>query len=252
MKKLAIIGDGKMGTRIKEMAPEAGLDPVLILGEHNNQNGSGITKENFGKIDVAIDFSHPSAVKTNILRCLQLGIPVVVGTTGWHDDSGWTENLVKEHSGKLLYGSNFSLGVQLFIKLAAQAGKLFGSSDLFHAALNEIHHTEKADAPSGTAITLAKSFLGKNSRYRKTGYGIPEQKKVDPEVFRLTSQRIGGVYGEHSIRINSEWDDIEISHKARNRDGFAAGALKAGLWITDQPSGFYLIEDVVEKILSTT
>lgn len=255
-RKLALIGDGRMGTRLRELAPSHGFETVLQLGEANNARGAGITAENFAGAEVAIDFTHPATAVTHIRRTLELGVPLVVGTTGWLTESNKAEieALVLQFDGRLLYGSNFSLGVQLFMKLAREAGRLLGNAPGFDAALHEVHHTGKADAPSGTAITLAQQYLiGAGRSPGDHSYGIPERGLADTAKLRVSAQRLGGVFGEHSLRINSEWDDIELIHRALNRDGFAAGALRAAAWLADQQQpGFFLIEDVVEVILGSS
>ena len=250
MLNIAIIGYGKMGKRIEELASEFDLNPALILDEYNNNNGDGITEETFENIDAAIDFSHPDAFTTNIHKVLETQTPFVVGTTGWQDSISTSRinELCNKYETATLYGSNFSLGVQLFGKLVKAAGKLFGNNELFDAILHETHHTEKADAPSGTAQTLAELWLDGADTKSGHEYGIPPEGKVDESVFRITSQRLGTVFGEHQLRINSPFDDIEITHRARSRDAFAAGALKASKWLVHQKPGFYLIEDVVEQI----
>ncbi len=250
--KLVMIGDGNMGRRISGLADSHGFTLHKQLGLENNRNGAGITQEIFEEADVAIDFTHPDVMPTHIRCVLELGTPLVVGTTGWLNEENRKEvtALTEKHGGRLLYGSNFSLGVQLFIKLARQAGQLMGSSGLFDANLHEVHHTGKADAPSGTAITLAEQYLAGSGKQKPLRYGIPERGKADTSALRVTSQRLGGVYGEHQLRLHSEWDDIELTHRARSRDGFAAGALKAASWLVRQPAGFYLIEDVVEDVLN--
>lgn len=250
MKNLAIIGDGKMGRRIYELAGDFGFKVVLQLGLDNNKNGSGITRDNFKNVDAAIDFSHPDVVKTHISGVAALGVPLVVGTTGWLDNPEWVESVVKKHNARIIYGSNFSLGVQLFIKLTQYSAGLFGKSPDFDASLHEIHHTGKADAPSGTALTIANKWTKHSGNPQKIVYGIPQKGTPKPDEFKVTSQRTGSVFGEHSIRINSVWDDIDLTHRARSRDGFAAGALKTAQWILNQKnSGFYLIEDIVEDVL---
>jgi len=250
---LATIGDGRMGRRIAELAASNGFTTVLTLGEKNNVKGSGITESSFSGVDVAIDFTHPNAAITHINRVLETGTPLVMGTTGWLTEANrlTVEKLIDRHDGRLVYGSNFSLGVQLFMKLARAAGETFGKAAGFDASLHEVHHTGKADAPSGTAITTAEQFLAGAGRDNKTTYGIPERGKIDTEAFGITSQRLGDVFGEHELRINSPWDDITLSHKALSRDGFAVGALKTASWLLNQKPGFYLIEDVVEEVLSS-
>jgi 4-hydroxy-tetrahydrodipicolinate reductase len=252
MLNLAIIGDGKMGQRIKELAPQFGFKTSLIIGLDQNKSGNGISLETFRGIDVVIDFSHPDAVKTHIKKVAQLGIPMVIGTTGWYDDSNWAETIAEKYRARLVYGSNFSLGVQLYIKLAKKAGELFGKSNLFDASIHEIHHTNKIDAPSGTAITLAKEWLKGTGSTNGYVYGIPDKGMVDKQKLRITSQRTGSVFGDHTLRLNSEWDDIELTHRARSRNGFAVGALKTAIWLhKNKEHGFFLIEDIVEEVLQS-
>lgn len=246
---IALIGYGRMGHRIEALSPDHEADVQLILDIHNNKNGSGITEESMASIDAVIDFSHPDVFKTNFEKVLQTGTPVVIGTTGWLDNREAINELCTQHKTPALYGSNFSLGVQLFAKLVQQAGEIFGDGDFFDTTLNEVHHTQKADAPSGTAYTLADLWLKGASSDKKVQYGIPEKGQVDDDKFYVTSQRLGSVFGEHQLRINSEFDDIVLTHRARSRDAFAAGALKAAHWLLKQEPGFYLIEDVVEEVV---
>lgn len=247
---IALLGYGNMGRRIEFLANERGFAVPLILTRENNENGKGITANSIKGIDVAIDFSQPESAKIHVEKLIGLGIPVVAGTTGWLDDQEFYEMLCRKHDGNLLYGSNFSLGVQLFIKLAARAGELFGNNSFFDAALNEIHHTNKTDAPSGTAKTLAKIWLEASGSTKKPLFLVPENHSVEPQDFLVTSQRIGSVFGEHQLRINSLYDDIELTHRARSRDAFAAGSLQAAQWLINQKPGFYLIEEVVEEVLT--
>ncbi|MEX0778550.1 MAG: 4-hydroxy-tetrahydrodipicolinate reductase [Balneolales bacterium] len=247
---IALLGYGHMGQRIELLAKELGFNVPVVLDIENNQNGAGITASALKDIDVAIDFSHPKATPIHAEKLLELNIPVVVGTTGWLDDPDWVKSLCREHNGRLIYGSNFSLGVQLFIKLTARAGELFGKSSIFSAGLHEVHHTKKVDAPSGTAKTMADAWLKGAGSSQKISYEVPQNPDSAEKEFQVSSQRIGSVYGEHQLKINSLYDDIELTHRARSRDAFAAGALQAASWLTRQQPGFYLIEDVIEDVLT--
>ncbi|MEX0773765.1 MAG: 4-hydroxy-tetrahydrodipicolinate reductase [Balneolales bacterium] len=249
--KIALLGYGNMGQRIELLAKEQGFEVPVILDYENNIKGAGITASTLKGIDVAIDFTHPEVARIHVERLLELGIPVVVGTTGWLDDLELGDSLTRKHNGRLVYGSNFSLGVQLFIKLAARAGELYGKSSFFDASLHEVHHTKKADAPSGTAKTLARAWLSASGSSKKISFGVPRKYKVDEQEFQVTSQRIGSVFGDHQLRINSLYDDIELTHRARSRDAFAAGSLQAAKWLVRQGPGFYLIEDVIEDVLQS-
>lgn len=249
MTKVALVGYGKMGKRIHNLAGKTDVDVVGIFEALDLSYSGKIGDINCEKVDCVIDFTHPSVVKDHIEAVLHCGRPIVVGTTGWYDEV-WTREMVEKYGASVLYGSNFSLGVQLFGKLTKEAGRLFGNNPHFHATLNEVHHIQKADAPSGTALTLAKLFLnsaGKNQDTIRTQ--IPQDSAIEEDKFYVTAQRLGKTFGEHSLRIQSEWDDIEIVHKARNRDGFAMGALLAAKWLQHQKPDVYLIEDVVEQVL---
>lgn len=249
MLKIALIGYGKMGRRIHDLSERFDVEIGLRVDPSADDAVAEIQPDQLALCDVAIDFSHPEATPGHLQTILNLNLPTVIGTTGWFDKVDDVRKQVEEARGTVLYGSNFSLGVQLFNKLTARAAELFGKSDNFDAGLHELHHTEKADAPSGTARTLADSWIAHSGSDRKRHYGIPEKGKPDSDNFYVTSQRIGSIFGEHHLKIISEFDDIEISHKARSRDGFAAGALKAAIWLQKQQKGFYLIEDVIEDIV---
>lgn len=249
--KICLLGYGKMGQTIKRIS-ETRNDVVIscIVDKADNEHGEAFETQAFKESDVVIDFSHPSVVLNSIKACLAQQKPIVVGTTGWLEHRGEIDDIIKKNGGKVLYGSNFSLGVQLFNSLVKQAALLFGKSEVFDAALHEVHHTQKADAPSGTALTLAKTFVQHAKTKTKIVTEIPHQQKVDSDTFYVTAQRLGSVFGEHELRIFSAWDDIRISHTALNRDGFAVGAVKAAIWLTSQTKdGFYLIEDVAEEVI---
>lgn len=253
MKKINVVllGYGKMGKAIEKIIQtDSDISISHLIDTSNYDDGEAYKNPGFLNADIAIDFSHPTMVLKNIKASLEAGIPIVVGTTGWLEYKLEIEKLIKQKNGRLIYGSNFSLGVQLFNKLIAQAAQIFGNSPLFDASLHEVHHTQKADAPSGTALTLAQTFVNKSSTKKEIETVLPTSEKVKTDSFYVTSQRLGAVFGEHDVRIYSEWDDITISHKARNRDGFAAGAVKAAKWLVQNPnSGFYLIEDVAEQVI---
>ncbi len=249
MINIALIGYGKMGQRIHELSERFDAEIALRVDPVAKDATAEIQPDQLALCDVAIDFSHPEATPGHLQTLLNLNVPTVIGTTGWFNEIDEVRKQVTEANGTILYGSNFSLGVQLFNKLVARAAELYGKSDNFDAGLHELHHTGKADAPSGTARTLADTWIANSESEKKRHYGISESGKPDPSNFYVTSQRIGSIFGEHHLKIISEFDDIEISHKARSRDGFAAGALKAAIWLQKQKKGFYLIEDVIEQIV---
>ncbi len=245
---IALIGYGRMGQRIEALASPDYGHVVLKLNEHNNERGAGITQAAFEYIDIAIDFSHPSVVGSNLRRVIATSTPVVVGTTGWLHEADAINDLVMHHGVAVLYGSNFSLGVQRFLKLVERAGELYGSDPDVQATVHEVHHTGKADAPSGTAITTGERWLSGAGRAGKPEYGIPERGPVDPNALVITSQRVGDVTGEHTLRLRTPFDDVTIRHEARSRDAFAIGALKASKWLLAQTAGLYYLEQVIEQI----
>jgi 4-hydroxy-tetrahydrodipicolinate reductase len=249
MQNLLLIGYGKMGQRIEALSADFDFEIATILTRENNRRGSGIEQSSDAPYQVAIDFSSPNAAPDHVEALLDEGIPTVFGTTGWLHNVHDLDYRCKKAGVPMLYGSNFSLGVQLFAEIVSLAGSLFGKSELFDSAIHEIHHTDKADAPSGTAYTLAKLWKeGANKPEQEIQTEVPSHGKVNTDDLYVTSQRLGSVFGEHQVRINSPFDDIELTHRARSRDAFASGALKAARWLIGQNPGFYKIEDVVEKV----
>ena len=248
---ITLVGFGKMGKTIKQITNhDQSVKINFVIDNDNNVHGSAFSHTSFLQSDIVIDFSHPSAVVSTIKSCVAACKPIVVGTTGWSEYQPEIIDLVRKNGAKIVYGSNYSLGVQLFNKLIKQASLLFGQSSLFDSALHEVHHTQKADSPSGTALTLANTYLHHSATKKELNTHIPNHEKVESDSIYVTSQRLGGTFGEHELRIQSEWDDIQIKHTARNRDGFAAGAVRAAKWLfKKKESGFYLLEDVAEDVI---
>jgi len=218
---IAIVGYGKMGKLIDRLAPEFGFDVALRLDSRSNA-AAGITAANFSGIPTAIEFSNPSAAPANIERLAALGVNVVSGTTGWSSQHDRIRAAVAENGTALVIGSNFSIGVQIFLKLAACAGSLFAHQSDYEAWAWEVHHSAKKDAPSGTLLTLM-------DRAKKSGYTRP----ID-----ASSNRAGAHPGTHELGFDSPADTITIRHTARNREGFARGALRAAQWIQGKKGVF--------------
>jgi len=199
-----------------------------------------ITFDGLEKADVAIDFSVPSAAVSNITTCLNQGIPIVSGTTGWLEHYDDMVKLCQEKNGAFLYGSNFSLGVNLFFELNDYLSKMMAKfSNVYKVSMEEIHHTEKLDSPSGTAISLAKGII-ENSDYQSW----TEEKAADNQI-HIDAKRIENVPGTHSVYYNSDVDFIEIKHVAHNREGFALGAVLAAEWIIGK-NGVFSMKDVLD------
>jgi 4-hydroxy-tetrahydrodipicolinate reductase len=209
--KLALVGYGKMGRMLERLAPEYGFEIALILDEYNNAAGAGLTKENLAGIDVAIEFSTPHGATANLLRLAELGVPVVCGTTGWHGELERVRAAFLERGGALIYSANFSIGVNIFRRVVREAARWMQGHPGYEAWGWEIHHSAKKDAPSGTLLRLVEDM-------REAGY----DRRID-----TGSNRAGAHPGTHEIGFDSTADTLTLRHVARNREGFARGALEA-------------------------
>ncbi|MFN3754253.1 4-hydroxy-tetrahydrodipicolinate reductase [Flavobacterium sp.] len=231
--KIALLGYGKMGKVIERIALERGHEIVLRKDESN-------TYEGLENADVAIDFSVPMAAVQNISEGINRGIPVVCGTTGWLEQYDEVVQLCQEKNGAFLYGSNFSLGVNLFFELNDYLAKMMARfSSVYKVSMEEIHHTQKLDSPSGTAISLAKGII-ENSAYDSW----TEETATENQI-HIDAKRIENVPGTHSVYYSSDVDFIEIKHVAHNREGFALGAVLAAEWIIGK-NGVFSMKDVLD------
>lgn len=228
---IGLFGYGKMGRMIEQVAAARG-----------HRIGARIDRPDdlmdFSSIDVAIDFSSPDAAFQNITTCFEHGVPVISGTTGWLNRYEEAVALCTKHNGAFIYASNFSLGVNLFFELNRQLAKLMANIPGYETTVEEIHHTQKLDAPSGTAITIAEGIIA-NSRYSDWVAEKNESGKLS-----VYSERIGEIPGTHTVRYHSEVDDIEIKHTAHNREGFALGAVMAAEWLKGK-KGVFAMSDVL-------
>ncbi len=235
--KIALIGYGKMGKAIEEVALSKGHDIVLKI---DLDNAADFNQENIAKADVAIEFTGPHSAKQNVLKCLELGIPVVCGSTGWLADWQEVADTCAAKNGTLLYASNFSIGVNLFFELNKYLAKLMQPHTDYAVSMKEIHHTQKKDAPSGTAITLAEQIMDV----------LPNKKQwvnhssENPTDLSILSERIDPAPGTHTITYHSVIDDIEITHTAHTRKGFASGAVLAAEFLPGK-KGIYTMQQVL-------
>jgi 4-hydroxy-tetrahydrodipicolinate reductase len=213
--RLAIVGYGKMGKLVEQLAPEYGFDVALKLDEFNNANCEACTPENFEGVDVAIDFSIPHAVVANVEAIAPLGVNMVVGTTGWQQDTQRVRAAVESAGIGLVWSPNFSIGVKVFTELIRKAAELLKNEPEYEAWAWEIHHSAKKDAPSGTLLKLVEEM-------KHAGY----DGRID-----VASNRAGRIAGTHEIGFDSAADTITLRHTARSREGFARGALRAAQWI---------------------
>jgi 4-hydroxy-tetrahydrodipicolinate reductase len=229
--KIALLGYGKMGQVIERIALQRGHEIVL-------RKSITDTFEGLENADVAIDFSAPDAAVENISTCLNNGIPVISGTTGWLEDYDKMVALCKEKNGSFIYGSNFSLGVNIFFQLNEYLAKIMSKFNQYSVEMEEIHHTQKLDSPSGTAISLAKGII-ENSNYNNWTLENPKSDDI-----LIDAKRIENIPGTHSVFYNSEVDLIEIKHVAHNREGFALGSVIAAEWIIGK-KGVFTMKDVL-------
>jgi 4-hydroxy-tetrahydrodipicolinate reductase len=227
-KRLAIVGYGKMGRLIEQLAPEFGFVVSLKLDEFNNAGFEGLTADNFRGIDVAVDFSIPSAVVANVEGIAALGVNLVIGTTGWRDQEAAVRRAVEKYGIGLVWSPNYSVGVNAFFRLVAEAARLLAGQPEYGAWAWEIHHATKKDAPSGTLLKLVDEM-------KKAGYA----RHID-----AGSNRAGAHPGTHEIGFDSSADTITLRHVARGREGFARGALKAAQWVVGK-RGFYEFGEVL-------
>ncbi|HVD61090.1 MAG TPA: dihydrodipicolinate reductase C-terminal domain-containing protein [Gemmatimonadaceae bacterium] len=225
--QIAIIGDGKMGRTVAQLVQERGWSVCAMLDSEHNINGRGITKRALGDPDVAIEFTKPDAAVANILACLEAGVPIVVGTTGWFDSLPMVTEQVKVTNGGLLWAPNFAVGVNLFVELTRRAAELMSLAPEFAGALVETHHSAKKDAPSGTALAIV------NAMEKGLGKKIP-----------VTSVRTGSVPGTHEVIFDSTYEQMTLRHEARDRRVFADGALRAAHWMIGK-QGVFTMRDVL-------
>lgn len=229
--RIAIIGYGKMGKTIERLALQNG-DEIILKIDGSNQNE--LKAENLANADVAIEFSNPESAVENIKKCILAGTPIISGTTGWLDHKPEIDELTLQNNGAFLYASNFSIGVNIFFAVNEYLAGMMNSQKQYDIEMEEIHHTEKLDAPSGTGITLAEQII-KNLERKKTWVNEPA---FEESEISLISKRIDKVPGTHSIVYNSPIDEIEIKHTAHSREGFALGAIEAARWIIGQRGVF--------------
>jgi 4-hydroxy-tetrahydrodipicolinate reductase len=237
--KIALLGYGKMGQTIERIALERGHEIVLKKDEFNSYDG-------LSNADVAIDFSIPAVAVENISSCFHANVPVISGTTGWLDRYDEMITLCTEKKGAFISSSNFSLGVNLFFGLNEYLAKLLAKFDSYKVDMEEIHHDQKLDAPSGTAISLAKGVI-ENSKYTNWTLDNPANETNDSQnanQINIKAVRVGDVPGTHTVTYNSDVDSIEIKHTANNREGFALGAVIAAEWIVGK-QGVFSMRDVL-------
>ncbi|HXL82213.1 MAG TPA: dihydrodipicolinate reductase C-terminal domain-containing protein [Pyrinomonadaceae bacterium] len=230
--KLALIGYGAMGRLVETQAEAAGDQVGIKLTSNDSEQDVDELAAMLRRHDVAVDFSVGPAVLSNVEACALAGVPLVEGTTGWKDQESRAKEIITEHGGALVYGANFSIGVNVFYRIVANAAELFGALDQYEAFIEEQHHSRKRDAPSGTALKL-KSVLAEFIKHD----------------ISIASTRAGEIPGTHRVGFDSAADQITLTHLARSREGFAAGALLAARWIVGR-KGVFEFSEVIDEILT--
>jgi 4-hydroxy-tetrahydrodipicolinate reductase len=237
-----------MGKEVERLAKEQGFHVAWSIDQDVNQRGLGITQDLLARVDVCIEFTVPEAAPANVQRVLALGGKIVCGTTGWFSQLREVESAATKPGSALIYGSNFSVGANLFVMITKEAARLFGSFEEYDVAIHELHHAAKADHPSGTALMLADSVCE----------GIPQKERVASEIglgpirgtdLHVSFTRVGKTPGRHTVYFDSDHDTIEIQHTARGRSGFARGALMAAGWIVDR-EGIFTFQQMLESLIN--
>jgi len=251
--KIALIGYGKMGRIIEQNALAQGHTIAAIVEPFAEDTPAGIPASksiadaNLDSVDAAIEFSVPITACANITALAQRKIPTVVGTTGWLDKLDEVRKSVESANSSLIWSSNFSIGVNLFYRIAWRAAEIFNNFNEYDVGGFEVHHNKKLDSPSGTAKTLAEGVLSKIERKKKIVWETLDRKPAADEL-HFPSLRVGAVPGTHSLFFDSQADTIEITHTARSREGFASGAVLAALWLTaKERRGIFTMDDMLKE-----
>ena len=240
--RIALIGYGKMGKEVERAALDRGMEITARI----DIDSPSLSIDEVRRADVAVHFAAPATVQKHVSELAKLRIPIVVGTTGWTKQAQEIKSIVESEGIGLVYASNFSVGVNVMYRLLREAGSLFDRFSEYDISVHEIHHKDKLDAPSGTALSIADVLLNTIRRKKEVLSGSPEG-KIRPEQLQITSGRYGGVVGLHRVTFDSMADSIEIVHTAKNRTGFALGAVVAAEWVKDK-KGMFTFEDVLTDL----
>lgn len=244
---LALVGTGQMGQAV---AAEADAGPHSIVARFNsNRPFLDAPPAAVGDVDAAIDFSLPGLAVPHLRRYCEWNVPAVIGTTGWYDALDEVQDLVQRHDASVLYAPNFSIGVAVLSRALDHATALMDELDDYDAFVQELHHTQKADSPSGTARMLAEQIVDGLDRKDHVETETQHQ-RIDPSAVHVSSTRTGTAFGEHTVGFDSPFDRIALRHRAKNRRGFAVGALRAAEWL-DGRSGLFTLDDVLDDWLNT-
>ena len=242
--RIALVGYGKMGKEVERVALDRGREIAARI----DIDSPSLQTPEVKKADVAIHFAIPSTVRNHVDDLAKIGKPVVIGTTGWQKEFAAVRSVVESSGIGVVHASNFSVGVNILSYLLREAGKLFDRFEEYDVAVHEVHHKDKLDAPSGTALAIADILLKSIARKKEILAGSPEG-KIRPEQLQVSSGRYGTVVGVHRVTFDSAADSVEITHTAKNRTGFALGAVMAAAWVKDK-KGIFTFDDVLSDLLT--
>lgn len=247
MVKIGLVGFGKMGKMIARLAPSKGCEVVAIVDANSEEYAISIKPADFADVDVCLEFTHPDAVMANISQLAALKKNIVIGTTGWNKHLNEVRNLAIRHQIGIVYAANFSIGMNLFDRITAYATQLIDKFPAYDVWGLEMHHNQKADSPSGTAIQLANTIIANHSTKTKPVYDTL-YRRIKEEELHFASVRGGHIPGLHRVGFDSEADSITLEHSVRDRSCLALGALEAALWIHKR-QGFYSFNDMMDAKL---
>lgn len=240
--KIALIGYGKMGRTIERIARQRGNEVTCRIDKDNQED---FDSEAFRGSDVAIEFTTPATGRANVERCIEAGIPVVSGTTGWQRELPEVQELCRRRGGSMVWASNFSVGVNIFMAVNRRLARIMNAFPQYRASMTETHHIHKLDHPSGTAVTLAAAIIEETDRLDR--WAEPEGDVLPDDVLPIAHERRGEIPGIHTVVWDSPADDITITHSAKNRDGFAMGAVLAAEWLPAN-SGVHTVQEMLSDI----
>ena len=245
---IAIIGYGRMGHEIEKIAIAKKINVAAIIDPHEKEaTHKFIDEDSLKNADVCVDFTIPNIVVGNIKKIAKLKKNMVIGTTGWYDQINEARRIIKQNNTGFIYSSNFSIGVNVFFRIAENAAKMFNKIDDYDVYGYELHHNKKIDSPSGTAKILG-DILIKNIRRKNKLLFEKIGRKIEPDELHFASVRAGAIPGTHVVGFDSDADTIELKHTARSREGFALGAIMAAQWIQNK-KGFYTIDNMIDELI---
>lgn len=246
---IMVTGFGRMGKEIEQILIQRGHTVACRIDKCGVGDFTEVTSELLVNVDAVIEFALPEGMEDNIALYAKAKVPAVIGTTGWDDKKGLIKNIISEANGTLLYGTNFSIGAHMFFDLVSKAAKMINNTPEYDIMMLEYHHNKKKDSPSGTALTTAEKIIENNTK-KDTIWSDKLDRQIEENELHVASVRGGHIPGTHTVTLDSFADSIEIKHTARNRSGFALGAVLAAEWLIGK-NGFFSVEDFINELLES-